>query len=192
MLIIHWPFPQRLYPSNQTSTRIISTPTQTRCNISIRLSMLCTPTRYEDMKLPNCVCASQRLSLGWRAHGPILAPNISILGVLYRTVQYGCTTHKKLGISYYRLIINWCSTSACGGFDVHQIRLPRGAKQFYSTQIRTSTKCTNVTQKRGLKSLLSVCPWEEEPQAQYAKNRVGSKGVTGLKTRGRPPRLDDF
>ena len=25
----------------------------------------------------------------------------------------------------------------------------------------------------------------------YAKNRVGSEGVTGLKTRGRPPRLDD-
>ncbi len=25
----------------------------------------------------------------------------------------------------------------------------------------------------------------------YAKSRVGSEGVTGLKTRGRPPRLDD-
>ena len=191
MSIIHWPFQQRLYPSNQTSTRIISTPTQTRCNISIRLSKLCTPTRYEDMKLPNCVCASQRLSLGWRAHGPILAPNIYFRGIVsYCTIPMH--NPQKLGISYYRLIINWCSISACGGFDVHQIRLPRGAKQFYSTQIRTSTKCTNVTQKRGLKSLLSVCPWEEEPQAQYAKNRVGSKGVTGLKTRGRPPRLDDF
>ena len=26
----------------------------------------------------------------------------------------------------------------------------------------------------------------------FAKNRVGSEGVTGLKTRGRPPRLDDI
>ena len=25
----------------------------------------------------------------------------------------------------------------------------------------------------------------------YAKSRVGSEGMTGLKTRGRPPRLDD-
>jgi len=25
----------------------------------------------------------------------------------------------------------------------------------------------------------------------YAKSRVGSEGVTGLKMRGRPPRLDD-
>jgi hypothetical protein len=25
----------------------------------------------------------------------------------------------------------------------------------------------------------------------YAKSRVDSKGVTGLRTRGRPPRLDD-
>jgi len=25
----------------------------------------------------------------------------------------------------------------------------------------------------------------------FAKNRVGSEGVTGLKPRGRPPRLDD-
>ena len=26
----------------------------------------------------------------------------------------------------------------------------------------------------------------------FAKNRVGSEGVTGLKPRGRPPRLDDI
>ena len=60
----------------------------------------------------------------------------SILGyciVLYDTAAQ--PTKVTRHVSYYRLIINWCSTSSCGGFDIHQIRLPREAKQFYSTQI---------------------------------------------------------
>ena len=70
------------------------------------------------------------------------------------------TTH----VSYYRIIINWCYTSACGGFDIHQIRLPRGAKQFYSTLI---CKSINVEMLHKMKTK-SVCLWEEEPQARSA------------------------
>jgi hypothetical protein len=65
--------------------------------------------------------------------------------VLYDTAAQ--PTKVTRHVSYYRLIINWCSPSACGGFDIHQIRLPRGAKQFYSTQICKSINVQTLHKK---------------------------------------------